>query len=404
MIIKNLTKLPTWRAFNDELGSTHALTTDTENQVTINFKQVAKDGDLYPWSCLTLDLSTEANRPYNIFECQEVTITYKSISEYAPILYLKEKDIFDASLMYSFELPKAPEWNTISIPLKELHKPRTEPQRPLDLSEVTGFSFAYPFPETGGEGELSISKFHLDSYEIHALRKYEDKLLYHHMEKSSPLTSIKYVFNQALYQFRAFFDFQDGYFNYIKVFGTPKQRAKVWDYEFKKGNWDYLATGSTSPSIKVLHEYVEHKRVMDLACGQGKLCIDLQECNYDEYIGVDISSEAIAQARELNRGSYNCSFHVSDISEFEPERKVDIIILSEVVYYFTYKDLKKMLEKLLTHLTDEGVLYIQIFNKVLYKKLISQLKGDFTLFKEIDCSEVTESQVDDKILFLFFKK
>jgi SAM-dependent methyltransferase len=113
--------------------------------------------------------------------------------------------------------------------------------------------------------------------------------------------------------------------------------APVVDDEYARGRWDYLKSLEEMSRYAVIAGYCEHgsdvSSVLDLGCGSGVLRHWLSPSGRIEYVGVDLSKVAIDTAKqEWTDGPTD--FIAMDIATYTPDRKFDIIIFNEVLYYF----------------------------------------------------------------------
>ena len=115
------------------------------------------------------------------------------------------------------------------------------------------------------------------------------------------------------------------------------QTKKQWDSQFAAGIWDRLLEGqpNTGEIARRIGEYAERKggtiRVLDVGCGNGGLARLIVGNPRIEYVGTDISSSAIARAREAApAGTF-----IEGSAAYPPERAgtFDIIVFNEILYY-----------------------------------------------------------------------
>jgi SAM-dependent methyltransferase len=73
-------------------------------------------------------------------------------------------------------------------------------------------------------------------------------------------------------------------------------------------------------------------RVLEIGCGIGTVShLILEFINKGQFVGVDISPESIAQAKQLNAAFKNAEFVVSDMSDFSHPLKFDMVVLPDVL-------------------------------------------------------------------------
>jgi SAM-dependent methyltransferase len=158
----------------------------------------------------------------------------------------------------------------------------------------------------------------------------------------------------------------------VKGLGFTRANARVWDAEYELGNWEYLDTQDNGRTpVAMLEKYALHGRLLDLGCGTSRN-LPLNPDNYAQYHGVDISSEAIRQARALGRP--NSSFETGDILTYHTDEKYDAVLLREVLYYLPRKEVPGLLERVATLLTPGGVAVIQIWNTVKFGWLLTMVR------------------------------
>lgn len=97
-------------------------------------------------------------------------------------------------------------------------------------------------------------------------------------------------------------------------------------------------------------------RLLEIGCGSGHFATLLFQNNYTNYIGIDISENAINVAQNLN-AQYKDKFFVGDAMDFLPKNDYDMVIMLEVLEHI--KDDKKIFEVM-----KEGSLCCAIVPKV----------------------------------------
>jgi trans-aconitate methyltransferase len=113
--------------------------------------------------------------------------------------------------------------------------------------------------------------------------------------------------------------------------------GQAWDREYQEGEWDYLRRFDEEVRYEHLAACIasrgdDHRKVVvDLGCGIGLLREHLPTDSIAQYIGIDWSSEAIAQAREQRYEQSD--FVAASIDEWEPDNHYDAIVFNEVLYY-----------------------------------------------------------------------
>ncbi|WP_407150712.1 class I SAM-dependent methyltransferase [Bradyrhizobium sp. ORS 86] len=107
--------------------------------------------------------------------------------------------------------------------------------------------------------------------------------------------------------------------------------------EYELGRWDYLSNLEEMARYAVIGGYCRYGRgvssVLDLGCGSGILRHWFSPLETIQYVGVDLSDRAIDIASRAWTDS-RTKFVAMDVAAYTPERKFDMIIFNEVLYYF----------------------------------------------------------------------
>jgi 2-polyprenyl-3-methyl-5-hydroxy-6-metoxy-1,4-benzoquinol methylase len=89
-----------------------------------------------------------------------------------------------------------------------------------------------------------------------------------------------------------------------------------------------------------LIKMVPHDSILEIGCAQGEFTKKLLEISKD-VTAIDVSEQAINQARTQVKGAH---FEAISLENFYPERRFDVVVCAEVLYYI--KDYKKAISKL----------------------------------------------------------
>lgn len=76
----------------------------------------------------------------------------------------------------------------------------------------------------------------------------------------------------------------------------------------------------------------------------------------DELMSVDVASEAVRQAREGTAGLKNVTIEKRDLPLEWPEDRFDLVVLSEIAYYFDSRELERFIDRALESLRPGGTL------------------------------------------------
>jgi trans-aconitate methyltransferase len=134
----------------------------------------------------------------------------------------------------------------------------------------------------------------------------------------------------------------------------------VWNVQYKLGMWKCLDSYSDGFQVLALvNEYVPNARILDLGCGtSANLPLHAGICKH--YHGVDISEQAIKEARALARP--NTSYEAADILTYCTDQIYDAILLREVLYYFESKEINELLHRVSSFLAPDGKVFIQLYD------------------------------------------
>ncbi len=172
---------------------------------------------------------------------------------------------------------------------------------------------------------------------------------------------------------------------------------KRWDREFAGGTWDYL---DSSPIERARHAVIgmycqTHKpagAILDIGCGEGTLFDFLNNVQKSTYLGIDISSEAIAKAQKKRSGS----FVIGDALEFRAKKKYDVIVFNEVLYYL---DEMAVFEKYRHFLKRGGIVIVSLYRTKHHQYDARVWRSAKKYFKAIDLLELTGAAKKMKVIW-----
>jgi len=146
------------------------------------------------------------------------------------------------------------------------------------------------------------------------------------------------------------------------------RRKQRWNKQYKRGRWDSLQNEIESPRYFQIIEDIktygkENPTILDIGCGSGVLNTRMLERGYTYayFLGLDFSkiSIDIAKANALPKSD----FKVADVLEYEPTQNFDIIIFNEAFYYIYDKEKSRVLERMLAHLNQGGIIINSIYRE-----------------------------------------
>jgi predicted TPR repeat methyltransferase len=100
-----------------------------------------------------------------------------------------------------------------------------------------------------------------------------------------------------------------------------------------------------------------YRNGFEVGCSIGVLTRMLAE-RCDDLLAVDVSDGALAQAKEHCRDKANIGFARMQVPDELPEAVFDLIVLSEVAYYWAMPDLDRMIAWTSEHCADGGTVIL----------------------------------------------
>jgi cyclopropane fatty-acyl-phospholipid synthase-like methyltransferase len=113
----------------------------------------------------------------------------------------------------------------------------------------------------------------------------------------------------------------------------------------------------------------EQASILDLGCGRGSLLRALRESGWKgAYCGVDISRQAIGDARKL--ADPNSTWAISDFESFRSPVKWDIITMVESIYYVPLDGIPGFLLGLMRMLSNKGRVLFRLHDLEKYREYV----------------------------------
>lgn len=153
-----------------------------------------------------------------------------------------------------------------------------------------------------------------------------------------------------------------------------------WNKEYSNGHWSYLNRSSELARYGTIasfcHFFSLGGPVLDHGCGEGILKQHLNAARYSQYLGVDLSHDAIALAMG-SKADEKSQFEQGNVETFEPKGGYDVILFNEVLYYL--KDPLATVMRYEPYLNGEGVIVVSMFDMMKSRKIWRQLDSRYTL-------------------------
>ncbi len=104
---------------------------------------------------------------------------------------------------------------------------------------------------------------------------------------------------------------------------------------------------------------VRHPTVLDMGCGHGRLLQLLTPLGFANYLGVDISREAVDRAQSLSIP--NTRFVVADFNQWRTDELFDAVVLNECLVYAVNPH--QLFERVIGWLTETGIVVVSMFRQ-----------------------------------------
>ena len=163
-----------------------------------------------------------------------------------------------------------------------------------------------------------------------------------------------------------------------KKIWASAQSKEAWDQEYAGGHWKGLESMQELGHYSAIAGYAdfsEAKAILDVGCGHGVLARRLTRLGYQNYLGIDLSAEAIKEASSLNQDPRS-TFAAADAWQFETEQAFDLIIFNECLYYLG--EPRKIMRKYSKFLAPNGKFIVSMFgvpaNLAIWHELQQELR------------------------------
>lgn len=181
------------------------------------------------------------------------------------------------------------------------------------------------------------------------------------------------------------------------------QSEKKWDAEWGSGTWDYMEKVAVERSKNAIIGSVliqmyatkytsdTNTTILDVGCGEGAISDFINAYQKANYVGVDVSREAVAIAKTKRKSSSGLKFVHSSVYDFEPKHHFDVIVFSDVLYYV---DHEKIIKQYIAYLNPNGIMIISIFsnamNQLMYENIFNTARSNMNKLDELDIGGYTK--------------
>jgi 2-polyprenyl-3-methyl-5-hydroxy-6-metoxy-1,4-benzoquinol methylase len=165
----------------------------------------------------------------------------------------------------------------------------------------------------------------------------------------------------------------------MAVFFPSLNSAATWDREYARGDWDRLNLDSELGRYAIVFAHIcaqsAKPSVLDIGCGPGRLLEMVSRVDYDSYVGLDVSAEAVERARSL--GHARSSFFTGFAEDFQSDQRFGVIVFNEVLYYL--KQPAEVLKRYAGLLRDDGRLVVSMYDCMPARSVWRSLKQHFEI-------------------------
>ena len=159
-----------------------------------------------------------------------------------------------------------------------------------------------------------------------------------------------------------------------------------WETDYEAGFWDYMKESDEVARYGIVAGYCRYFSpggpILDIGSGEGILKDHLLPETYTQYLGVDLSENAINRA-DATRQDGKAAFVQANMEEYVPDRSFDVIIFNECLYYSeTPLELVKRFE---SHLNPGGRFILSMTDLLKTRKIWQMLDQVYTLLETARC-------------------
>lgn len=165
----------------------------------------------------------------------------------------------------------------------------------------------------------------------------------------------------------------------VTRFGPPSLRAAVFDEKFRNGEWRFVSK-SDDPLVAIVEQHAAGGDILMLGCGTASIAPVLRQDAYRSFLGIDISTEAIRQARQWE--NEKIGFEVGDMCRICSTRRYTVILFSESLYYVPVWRRIDLLERLGTNLEPQGVFIVTFAEPRRFWRTLSRIRSVFDMIAD----------------------
>ncbi len=161
---------------------------------------------------------------------------------------------------------------------------------------------------------------------------------------------------------------------------------------------DYASRCDYLENIFGRHKFQKPELIVDLACGTGSMCLELDRRGYD-MIGIDLSSDMLNVAAEKSAGK-NILYLNQDICDFELYGTVDVALcmLDSINHLTEDDDLDRLFALVKNYLNPEGLFIFDVNTKHKFEEILSD---NIYTYEAEDVFYVWENNYENEICDIY---
>lgn len=155
------------------------------------------------------------------------------------------------------------------------------------------------------------------------------------------------------------------------------------------GSFEEMATVYDLNYGKILPPVSSNPKILDIGCGMGHFLYYCNQKGYKDFIGIDISKEAVEYCKEHITNNVEL---IEDLNQFLSKNPCiyDVVVMNDVIEHIPKKDILEILKQIRKALKENGLIIIKTNNSA--NILGSQMRdNDFT--HEVGFTEFSLTQV-----------
>ena len=175
-------------------------------------------------------------------------------------------------------------------------------------------------------------------------------------------------------------------------------------YAARPDPWDFASSPYEAAKYAATMAALPHPRyhrALELGCSIGVLTHQLAE-RCDTLLAIDVSAAALAEARIRNFGHPDVCFEQRDLAHQFPAGPFDLILVSEVGYYLSVRDLEQLRENIAAQLAPGGhLLLVHYTGETKYPLTGSKVHDVFRAWSGTAWCSVRSTSAKEYLLDLF---